>query len=198
MLNVLLLALVAALAGLLAYAATRPDTFRVERAVTIEAPPDRIYPWLDDLRASEQWSPYFRKDPAMKKVYGGPDSGVGATCEFDGNREVGAGRLTIVGTVPLRKVELRLEMRAPMQADNRVEYRLVPRPDGQTEVTWAMQGAQNFLGKLVSLVFDIDSMVGRDFAAGLANLKAIVEGRAEVASDDVPRSRGPVGATQAI
>ncbi len=179
MLNGILVFLAAAVAALLAYAATRPDTFRVERTARIDAPPEKVYPWIEDLRANERWSPYYRKDPAARFAYDGPARGVGASCTFDGNRDVGSGRVTVTGSTPHRRVRMRLQMFKPFAADNVVEYTLVPQGDGRTEVTWAMTGRQPYLAKLMSLFVDMDAMIGNDFATGLANLKSLVEGRTQ-------------------
>jgi hypothetical protein len=196
MLSLILIVAGLAVVAVLGYAATRPDTFRVERTARIAATPEQIYPWIEDLRANERWSPYYRKDPAMRSVYGGPTRGVGASVEFEGNREVGSGRVTITGSTPYRLVRMRLQMFKPIKGDNVVEYVLEPTGTGATEVTWALNGRQPYLGKVMSLVFDMDEMIGADFAAGLVNLKSLVEGRApRVATDESTASLGTPHAT---
>lgn len=174
MLKIILFGLAVVIAGILVYAATRPDTFRVERTTSIEAPPEKIFPLIDSLRSGEQWSPYYRKDPAMRGTYSGPASGVGATFDFAGNKDVGSGRVSITGSSPHGKVTMRLQMFKPFAADNVVEFTLVPRGQA-TDVTWAMQGRQPYVAKVMCLFFDMDRMVGTDFAAGLASLKALAE-----------------------
>jgi hypothetical protein len=174
MLKFVVLVIVLAVAGILVVAATRPDTFRVQRTASIAAPAEKIFPLIDSLRSGEQWSPYYRKDPAMQGTYSGPEQGVGAKFEFAGNKDVGRGRVSIIGHAPPHKVTMRLQMFEPFAADNVVEFTLVPR-GRTTDVTWAMQGRQPYLAKVVCLFLDMDKMVGADFAAGLANLKAIVE-----------------------
>jgi len=174
MLKIILFGLAVVIAGILVYAATRPDTFRVERTTSIEAPPEKIFPLIDDLRSGEQWSPYYRKDPAMRGTYSGPASGVGATFDFAGNKDVGSGRVSITGSSPHGKVTMRLQMFKPFAADNVVEFTLVPKGQA-TDVTWAMQGRQPYVAKVMCLFFDMDKMVGTDFAAGLASLKALAE-----------------------
>jgi len=174
MLKIILLVLALAIAAVLAYAATRPDSFRVERTASIKAPPERIFPLIDSLRAGEKWSPYYRKDPAMKGTYSGPESGAGATFDFAGNKDVGSGRVSITGSSPPNRVTMRLQMFKPLAADNVVEFTLVPR-GATTDVTWAMQGRQPYVGKVMGLVLDMDKMIGTDFATGLASLKSLVE-----------------------
>jgi Polyketide cyclase / dehydrase and lipid transport len=183
MLKFMLLGIAVVIAGILVYAATRPDTFRVQRTVNIKAPPERIFPLIDDLRSGERWSPYYRKDPAMQGTYSGPASGVGATFNFAGNKDVGSGRVSITGTRPLNQVTMRLQMVKPFAADNTVEFTLVPGGES-TDVTWAMVGRQPYLAKVMCLFFDMDKMIGTDFAAGLANLKTIAEAPIAIAQGE--------------
>ncbi len=168
------IAVVVIIAGILVFAATRPDTFRVERAATIKAPPEKVFPLINDLRAQAQWTPWEKRDPAMKKKLSGAESGKGAIYEWDGNSEVGKGRIEITDSAAPSKVTLKLDMVAPMEGHNIVEFTLAPK-DGSTVVTWAMHGAQPFIGKVVGIFIDCDKMVGKDFEAGLASLKAIAE-----------------------
>ena len=161
-------------AALLVYAATRPDTFQVERTGTIKATPEAIYPYLSDFRKGEAWSPYEKKDPAMKRTFFGAESGKGSVYEFAGNKEVGAGRLEIIDAVPPTRVVLSLDMREPFAGHNTIEYTLEPVGNG-TKFTWAMHGLVPYPAKVMSVFFSMDKMIGRDFETGIANLKAIVE-----------------------
>ena len=174
MMKIILLVVALVIAGVLVYAATRPDTFIVKRTAGVQAPPEKIFPLIDSLRAGERWSPYYRKDPAMQGTYGGPASGPGATFDFAGNKDVGSGRVSITGHSPPDKVTMRLQMFKPFAADNVVEFTLVPR-GAATEVTWSMQGRQPYVAKVMSVIFDMDKMIGKDFEAGLASLKTVAE-----------------------
>jgi hypothetical protein len=168
------LALVAVIALILIFAATRPDTFRVERSTSIKATPDKVFPLINSLAAQAQWSPWEKIDPAMKRKLSGADSGKGAVYEWDGNSEVGKGRIEITDAVAPSKVLLKLDMIEPMEGHNTVEFTLAPAGE-MTKVTWAMYGAQPFIGKLVGVFIDCDKMVGGQFETGLASLKAIAE-----------------------
>lgn len=172
-----LLLLVLGLAGVVVILAMRqPDTFRVMRMRYIVASPAEVFPFLNSPRAASQWSP-FEKDPQMKKIYSGPEAGVGAKMTWDGNRQTGAGDIEIIESVPDQRVVLRLNMQRPMRASNLVTYELEA-VDGGTEITWIMSGDQPFLGKLINLVINCDRMVGGEFEKGLATLKSLVEKRA--------------------
>ena len=165
---------VALIAGVLIVAATRPDTFEVQRTALIQAPPERIFPLINDLRAFNTWNPYEKKDPNIKGSYSGASDGKGASYGFQGNKDVGTGRIEIVQSTPASRVTMKLLMLEPLEIDNVVEFMLEPKGEA-TIVTWAMQGRVPYVGKIVHLFFDMDSMVGGDFEAGLAGLKAIAE-----------------------
>jgi uncharacterized protein YndB with AHSA1/START domain len=168
----------AALVALLLYAATKPDTCQFARSIHIAAPPERIFPLIDDLRAMNAWNPFVKADPNIRLAYSGPASGVGAVNTFEGNGKVGAGEAEIIESVAPAKVVMALRMDRPIKCRNRVEFTLAPRPNGadvSTDVTWAMSGAQPFVGKLMSILINTDKMVGGAFEAGLAELKARAE-----------------------
>jgi len=166
---------VALLAGVLLFAASRPDSFRVQRTVSIKAPPERIFPLLNDFQRWGAWSPYEKKDPAMRRTFSGPAMGNGSVYSFEGNGQVGAGRLEITEASPPAKVALTLDMIKPMTGHNEIEFTLEPTGDS-TLVTWAMRGSCPFIVKIMGLFFNMDRMIGKDFEVGLASLKANVEG----------------------
>ena len=166
--------LAAGIAILLVLAATKPDVFQVQRSASIKAPPEKIFPLINDLHRFATWSPYESKDPAMKRSYSGAESGNGAIYEWDGNKNVGAGRLEVADASPPSKVSFQLDMFKPFEAHNLVEFTLAPQGD-TTIVTWSMQGRVPYLAKIIHVVFDMDKMVGGDFETGLANLKTIAE-----------------------
>ncbi len=169
-----LAAVLIAVAGLLAYAWSRPDHFRIERSAVIAAPPETIRPLIADFRAWRDWSPWEAKDPAMTRTLSGAEAGVGAVYAWEGNGQVGTGRMEIIEDTP-RQVAIRLDFLKPFEAHNRADFTLVPEANG-TRVSWAMSGPQPFIAKLMSLVFSMERMVGPDFEAGLANLKRRAEG----------------------
>jgi hypothetical protein len=174
MLTAAIIAVVIAVAvvAVLVYAATKPDKFGVQRAANIGAPPEKIFPLIDDLHAHTSWSP-FEKDPNMKRTHSGAARGKGAVYEWEGNRQVGAGRLAIIDSTP-SKVTMALDMLKPFEAHNVVEFTLEPK-GGSTNVTWAMRGRQPYMAKLMSTFINCDKMVGSQFEEGLVKLKVLAE-----------------------
>lgn len=174
MLAIIAIVLAVLIAAVLILAATRPDTFEVRRTALIQAPPQAVFPLIDDFRRWESWSPWEKKDPAMKRTYGALTRGVGAAYAWDGDKNVGQGSMRIVESVPPSKVVILLDFVRPFEAHNRVEFALAP-ADSATQVTWSMHGGVPYFARIVHLFVDMDRMVGKDFAAGLANLKAAAE-----------------------
>ena len=162
------------IAGVLILAATRPDTFRVQRATTIQAPPQKVFEFIDDFNRWSVWSPWEKKDPAMKRTFGAATSGKGATYAWEGNKDVGQGSMEIAESAPPSRVAIKLDFVKPFEAHNMVEFTLEPK-DEATAVTWSMQGHTPYFAKIIHLFFDMDSMVGKDFEAGLASLKSAAE-----------------------
>jgi uncharacterized protein YndB with AHSA1/START domain len=171
-------ALVVVVAGILIYAATRPDTFSVQRSASMKAPPEKIFALINDLRSWGAWSPYEKKDPAMKRTFSGPSSGKGAVYEWDGDKNVGKGRMEITEATPPTKVLIKLDFIKPFEGHNTAEFTMEPKGDN-TVVTWAMYGPCPYVAKVMGVVMglfmNMDEMIGNDFAAGLASLKATVE-----------------------
>jgi len=164
---------VVAIAGILIYAATKPDSFRVQRVALINAPSDKVFPLINDIKAWTVWSPYEKKDPAMKRTYGAVTAGKGATYAWEGNKEVGQGSMEIVESGP-KKILLKLDFLKPFEAHNMGEFVLEPKGDS-TSVTWAIYGPSPYMSKVIGTFMNIDDMIGRDFEKGLADLKAAAE-----------------------
>ena len=158
----------------LALALTRPDELRVQRSIVIDAPAERIHPHINDFSRWRAWSPYEVKDPAMQRTLSGATSGPGAVYGWEGNKQVGSGRMEITGDVVPSKVTIKLDFFQPFEGHNTAEFSLRASGTG-TEVTWVMFGPAVFMSKLMGLFFNMDKMIGTDFAKGLENLKALVE-----------------------
>jgi carbon monoxide dehydrogenase subunit G len=174
MLKTIALIVAVVIAGVLIYAATQPDNFGVQRSTTIKAPPEKIFAAINDFQQWRAWSPYENKDPAMKRTLGAVTAGTGATYAWEGNKEVGQGRMEISGTTAPTLVTIQLHFIKPFEAHNQVDFRLEPQGD-TTKVTWDMRGPAPYITKLMSTFFDMDKMIGKDFEVGLANLKTLAE-----------------------
>ena len=163
-----------AIAAVLIFSATRPDSFRVERSIKIKAAPEKIFPFINDFHQWPAWSPWEKIDPATKRTLSGATSGVGAIYEWNGNKEVGQGRMEIIESTPSSKALLNIDFIKPFEGHNKVEFTLAADGDS-TKVTQAMFGPQPFIAKVMCLFFDMDKMVGGKYEEGLATLKSAAE-----------------------
>ena len=173
MLKKIAIDVVVLIAAVLVYAATRPDTFRVERSASMKAPPEKVFAVLSDFKQWGAWSPWEKKDPAMKRTFGATTSGKGAHYAWEGNKEVGKGSMEIVDATPPSRLTLKLDFLDPFEAHNNVEFALTPAGDSTT-VKWAIYGPMPYMSKVISVFCSMDSMIGKDFEEGLANFE---EGR---------------------
>jgi hypothetical protein len=167
--------IVLAIAAVLIYAATKPDTFTLQRSAAIAAPPDKIFALINDVKAFNTWNPFALKDPTAKMAYEGPASGVAAAYSWD-SEQLGAGRMEITDASAPSRVQAKLEFKRPFATTNRVDFTLQPQ-GANTQVTWAMSGPMPYISKLMTTFVSMERMVGPDFEAGLANLKALAEKR---------------------
>ena len=166
--------LAVAIAAILIIASTKPDTFRIERSIVINAPPEKVFPLVNDFTAWPAWSPWEKKDPALKRDRSGPPSGKGSVYAWEGNKQVGKGRMEIIESTPPSRVLIKLDFISPFEAHNTADFTFSPEAGGTT-VTWAMFGPNIFMSKVMSTIMSMDKMVGKDFEEGLRNMKAAAE-----------------------
>ena len=159
--------------ALLIYAYFKPNKFRIERSMVINAPAEKVHVHLADFRKWTAWSPWEAMDPDMKRTYSGAPAGVGAAYSWEGKKS-GSGSMLITRSDPATGINLDLNFTKPMKANNKTDIMLSPEAGG-TRVNWAMYGGQPFLHRVMSTFFSMDKMVGKDFEKGLAKLKQVSE-----------------------
>ena len=174
---VALLVFVAAIVALLAYASTRPSTFRIERSIRIAAPMLQVAEQLDDFHTWQSWSPWEAIDPTLQRTFSGAQAGVGAIYEWTGTGKAGSGRMEITemrAGPDSGLIAIDLDFLKPWKASNKAEFTMTP-TDAGTDLRWAMFGPSPFMSKLMGVFMNFDKMVGKDFETGLATLKRNAE-----------------------
>jgi len=162
------------IAIVLILAAGKPDSFRIERAATLNVPAEKIFPLIADFHQWLSWSPWEGRDPALKRIYSGAERGKGAVYAWDGNKNVGSGRMEILEANSPSKIVIKLDFLKPFEAHNTAEFTMLPQ-GGATNVIWVMHGPAPFMSKVMQVFMNMDRMIGKDFEAGLAKLKAASE-----------------------
>lgn len=158
---------------LLAWAAVQPSTYSVQRSIAIKAPPEKIQPLISDFHNWGQWSPWEGLDPAMKRTFSGAPKDLGAVYAWEGNKNVGSGRMEVVSLTPA-KVGIKLDFLTPVKSSSVTEFVLEPQGD-TTMVRWTMSGDSDFMGKMMNVFVSMDSMIGPAFESGLAKMKTAAE-----------------------
>ena len=154
--------------------AMQPDDFRIERSATMRAPAPAAFAQVNDFQKWQAWSPWEKVDPALKRTYEGPKAGTGAIYAWQGNKDVGEGRMTITDSRPGELVRIKLEFFKPFAATNQADFTFKPSGEGTT-VTWTMTGQNNVLSKAICMFVNMDKMVGGMFEQGLTQMKSVVE-----------------------
>ena len=173
MLSIILIVIITTVTVVLVLAAGKPDEFRVQRGISIDAPAARIFESIDSFHRWPTWSPWEKLDPAMERTHSGATSGKGAVYEWQGNKKVGRGRMEIMESNAPRRILIKLDFFAPFEAHNTAEFILTPQGPECTDVSWSMDGPTRFIGKIMQVFMSMDKMMGKDFATGLANLKTV-------------------------
>lgn len=171
---IIAVALAIAIAIVLILAATKPDTFSVTRATVVKAPAESVFPLISDFHQWGSWSPYENKDPAMKRTFSGAASGKGAVYAWDGNKNVGSGRMEILDASAPTKIVIKLDFFTPFEGHNTAEFTMLPQGHA-TSLTWLMHGPAPFMAKIMHVFINMDRMIGKNFEIGLANLKRLTE-----------------------
>jgi carbon monoxide dehydrogenase subunit G len=161
------------IAAVLIFAATRPNTIRVQRSITINAPAEKIFPFLNDFHDWNRWAPQDKEDPTMTRTYSGAANGKGAVSDWDSKGNAGKGRMTIIESSQPTHVVVQVDFVRPFAAHNVNEFIL--EPGSSTRVTWTMQGSRLYIMKVMGIFVNMDRVMGKHFEAGLTNLKSAAE-----------------------
>ena len=171
----ILVVLGALLFVLIAVSQLLPSTYHVERSVMIQAKPDAIHPWINNLKKWPDWSAWtVAKDPTLVTSYEGPEQGAGAISKWEG-KKLGQGQMTLTESDPQKGVKFNLSFE---QGKYLSTSSLTFEAAGDaTKVVWGIDGdvSRNPMDRYFSLL--MDKMIGPDFEEGLANLKRKAEGK---------------------
>jgi hypothetical protein len=166
---IVIVILIIAVAAVLGFAAMQPDSFRVQRSASFKALPEKVFAQINDFHNWGSWSPWEKLDPAMKKTHSGPAKGKGAIYEWEGNKQVGKGRMEILEETSPSKILIKLDFFKPFEAHNTADFSFEGQ-GGSTNITWGMNGQKPFMFKVMGLFVSMDKMIGKDFEKGLASL----------------------------
>ncbi len=158
----------------LGYVALQPADYTISRETVINAPVEKVFPYLNNAKLGAQWGPWMEIDPAAKMTVSGPESGVGSRTDWTEGKQLGTGSATIVESIANQRVVIQLEYVKPMTMQQ-TSYYLISPQGNQTSVTWKVTGRNSFPGRIICTFMNMDKRVGGMFEKGLSNLKNLVE-----------------------
>lgn len=174
MIKKIFLSLIIVIILFLGFVSTKESRFRYERSTVINAPAEKIYPYISNFKNGSAWNSFDQKDPDVKRTFIGNDGEVGAKMEFEGNAEAGSGYLEMLSLTPNAEAQMKLVMTKPFHAENLIVYKLTPEAGG-TRFTWAMSGDGGFMGKLMNVFINCEKMIADEFEKSFQNLKIVIE-----------------------
>jgi hypothetical protein len=162
------------IAAVLAFAATKPKTFHLERSMVIQAKPEKIFPLINDLHEWDAWSAGDQGKATIQRTFSGPEIGKGAASEWRGGGSRGEGRMLITESVANSKVAVAVDFVKPFASHNINIFTLEP-AGNSTKVTWDFTGTNVYAFKVMTIFVSMDRIMGKHFEMGLENLKSIAE-----------------------
>jgi hypothetical protein len=156
---------VAVLAPLI-YLACLDGSFRVRRSLEVEAPIERAFATVVDLKSWPQWSPWLLHEPAAELIFSDDCQHEGGYYSWAG-KAVGAGKMTHLEIRPARSIHQQIEFLRPFKSITRVDWEFEKLGD-KTLVSWETSGKMPFLFRFKAK--NMEPMIGRDHELGLALL----------------------------
>ena len=153
-----------------------PTQCKVEREVTINKPREEVFNYVKQIKAQNEWGPWFKKEPSMRQAFRGTDGEVGFVSHWKAeNPEVGEGEQEIKRIVPNERVDTELRFIHPFESKADAYLITEAVGEGQTIVRWGFDTEMPRPMNVMLLFVSMDEMVGPDFESGLASLKTILE-----------------------
>ncbi|MBL7716272.1 MAG: SRPBCC family protein [Bdellovibrionales bacterium] len=171
-----ILALLGILVGLVGLMAAisylLPSHWKVERSIIIQAPPERIYPWVSDFKAWAKWSEFDTADPQIRYTYSGNATGSGSERTWI-SKSMGNGRQRITYAEPKTGIDFELTMMdTGFHIQGHLKFQAV---DGGTQVIWTDSGVSGGNPVVRWVAFFMDWILGGPFERSLEKLKTQVE-----------------------
>lgn len=149
-------------------------TYHFEKDITINAPKEKVWSFVNTLHGMEKWSPFIAADPNLQVTYEGQDGTVGAAYKWKGNKDVGSGEQTISKVEAPSRIETHLHFIEPFEGQAEAFINLADAGTG-TKTTWGFDTKYKYPMNVMMLFMNMDEMMGKSYTDGLNKLKALSE-----------------------
>jgi len=175
MIKKILICLILAIGIFLLYIAFQSPDYKISRSLAVQQTPATIFPYLNNSKLMDAWSPWRDVDPKVQMQFSGPEEGVGAKTSWSSDGPMGTGSATVVESIPDQSAKTLLSYTKPYPMEQEAVLSLTPSGSGSI-VTWTVRGKSNFISRLFCFFMDMDKLVGDQFEKGLVKLQSQVEG----------------------
>ncbi|KAA0989792.1 GNAT family N-acetyltransferase [Dyadobacter aurulentus] len=163
------------IAIILIAAVIMPKEYAVEKDVVINKPNAEVFTYLKSLKNQNEWSVWARRDPNIINTFEGTDGTVGFVSKWTGNDEVGTGEQEITKIEEGSRIDTQLRFLEPMESTSDAYMITEPIDPTSTKVRWGFTGKMPIPMNVMLPFIGMESMIGKDFEDGLANLKQNLE-----------------------
>ena len=177
MLKKILVGIVLLVAVFIVIMMMQPSNYHVERTARINAPAEIVWTQISDFEHWKAWNPWQKLDPEQRITISGDAGTVGHSSHWAGEN-TGKGTMTISEATEPSRLVINLDFDEPMESQAQTTLDVDPQGDA-VDVTWSIDGANDFMGKFFGLVMGMEDMIGSAYESGLADLKLIAEENAE-------------------
>ncbi|MDP1802417.1 MAG: SRPBCC family protein [Bacteroidota bacterium] len=169
----ILIALFSIIALLFIIALFMRKDYNIHRDIIINAPQQKVYDYLKQLKNQDNFNKWVMVDPTMKRDFKGTDGTVGFIYGWNGNKKAGEGEQEIKALEEGKRIETEIRFIRPFAGVSYANTVITGISADQTKVTWSNKSVMNYpMNLLLSM---IEKMLAKDMDISLLNLKKILE-----------------------
>lgn len=170
----ILIVIAALIAIILILALVVPKKYHIESQIIIRKNKDEIFEYIRYLKNQDFYSKWVMSDPSKKTAFRGSDGSVGFVYAWDSqNKSAGKGEQEIISIQENKYLDIELRFEKPFEGIAQARMSTENIAEGQTKVTWSMEGEQKYPMNLMSLI--MNKLLTKDLNTSLINLKNIIE-----------------------
>ena len=170
---IFVLVLAGIIAFLLLLALFTRKKYNVQRDIVIQAPRQKVFNYVKQLKNQDHFNKWVMVDPDMKRTFKGTDGTVGFIYGWNGNKKAGEGEQEITAIREDKSIETEIRFVRPITGVSFAKMTTESVTDNQTKVTWSNASTMKYPMNI--MLGMIEKMLAKDMDASLLNLKGILE-----------------------
>ena len=147
--------------------------YYVQREIIINAPLQKVFGYIKQLKNWDNFNKWAMADPDMKREFKGTDGTVGFIYAWNGNKKAGEGEKEIRAIVEGKSFGWEIRFVRPFTAIGYTNMSTESKSENQTKVT--MSNTSKIKFPLNIMVPMVEKMLPKDMDTSLATLKNVLE-----------------------